>query len=318
MGYVTFKVKIHPDYIDSLSDEGYNEVYNQAAIYFDYNPVILTNTYLTTFINEPVVIEGDTMLCPNGEGTAHIVGSEVYDTYQWYYKYWFISGDFMAIDGANSASFTYDWYTYDQALLKVVVTKDGVTSESNTIQIDSYAWLPITTSLELNENVQFNPNTESYELCQGAGFTMSVNPPYDIATWYKDGVAIEGATETSYTMTEAGTYHVVAAPSFCPNSTSTSLPIVVTLVDCGLGTDNPNEVTLFELYPNPTRDVFYINNYSGEVTQYRIMDISGKLITHGTIPQNRHSISLQGLSQGLYFINLTNSSQQQTLKLIKK
>jgi len=36
----------------------------------------------------------------------------------------------MEIAGANGASFTYDWDSYDQKLIKVVVTRNGDTFES--------------------------------------------------------------------------------------------------------------------------------------------------------------------------------------------
>src|SRR5690606_6853911 len=113
---------------------------------------------------------GDVMLCPDSNGTASVTSTTVYDTYQWYYKYWFTSDEFQAIDGADSATFTYDWDTYDQALLKVVTTLDGTTYESNTIQIDSYNWASLFLSYELGENVTFDSDTEVFTLCEGTSF----------------------------------------------------------------------------------------------------------------------------------------------------
>jgi hypothetical protein len=72
-----------------------------------------------------------------------------------------MSDDFVAIEGATESTFTYDWYTYDQALLKVIATLDGVDYESNIIQIDSWAWLPIYFMYELTPDVTFDPETET-------------------------------------------------------------------------------------------------------------------------------------------------------------
>lgn len=178
-------------------------------------------------------IEGDTMLCPYTDGTASITNDMEYDTYQWYSKYWFTSDDFEPIDGATGASFTYDWYTYDQSLFKVVVTLDGETYESNTITIDSYAWAGLIVMTETSDDVTFNPD-QGYYICEGSTITNTIQLPYNVVQWYKDGVAIEGATDPTYTITTAGTYHAVAAPDFCPNSTTNTLPIVViNNPDCG-------------------------------------------------------------------------------------
>ena len=124
--------------------------------------IILGCSFFTTASAQTPQIEGDTMLCPWTDGTASVVNEQEYDSYQWYSKFWFTDDDFVAIDGANQASFTYDWYNYDQSLFKVVVTLDGETYESNTIQIDSYAWAGFVVGAELNDNVTTDPNTGDY------------------------------------------------------------------------------------------------------------------------------------------------------------
>lgn len=189
-------------------------------------------------------IEGDVMLCPYTDGTATITNTDEYDSYQWYFKYWFLNDDFEAIEGANAASFTYDWYTYDQALLKVVVTKDGQTYESNEIQIDSYNWSSLLIRNQLQGNVHFEFDEETlqqkYVMCTGAKIVQTVLEPYTIVQWYKDGVAIEGATSITYTITEPGVYNVVAGVEICPNATSASIPVnVVASDDCGPATPSP-------------------------------------------------------------------------------
>lgn len=56
-------------------------------------------------------IEGDTMLCPNGEGTAYITTDMAYDSYQWQVKP-YGAPDYEDIEGETGTSFTYDAYTY--------------------------------------------------------------------------------------------------------------------------------------------------------------------------------------------------------------
>lgn len=185
----------------------------------------LTTTF-SAMAQEAPVIEGDVMLCPFTDGTAQITNNATYTTYQWYGKYWFLPGDFEPIEGATSSSFTYDWYTYDQMQLKVVVTLGEETFESNVIQVDSYAWSSLLVSTTTSGNVT-RGEYPIYLLCEGGSLTSTVLSPYTIAQWYRDGEPIEGATNVSYTITEPGNYYVVAGVDFCPNSTSTSLSIQV-------------------------------------------------------------------------------------------
>ena len=192
--------------------------------------LLLMSLFFTTtfaaFAQAPV-ITGDVMLCPYTNGVATVTNDVTYTTYQWYSKYWFDNqAEFEPIAGATSASFTYDWDTYDQRLLKVVVTLNGAELESNTIQIDSYNWAGLLVSTTTDGNVR-RGDYPIYLICEGGSLTNTVLSPYTIAQWYKDGVAIEGATNLSYTITEPGEYYVVAGVEVCPDATSTSPTIIV-------------------------------------------------------------------------------------------
>lgn len=227
------------------------------------------------------VIEGDVMLCPYTDGTASITNDTGYDTYQWYWKYWFTNDEFVAIEGATEASFTYDWYTYDQALLKVVVTNDGQTYESNEIQIDSYQWSSLLLSNELQGNVQFefNPETleQRYVMCTGAKIIQTVLQPYVIAQWYKDGQPIEGATSLTYVITEPGVYYVVAGVEVCPDATSTSQAItVVESEDCGPSTPSPLVIQGETMLCPGTQGLGFVTNAVGYDTYQWYVKFTGE------------------------------------------
>jgi len=164
--------------------------------------LLFTLCFTTAFsaMAQPPVIEGDVMLCPYTNGTANVTNDVTYTTYQWYSKYWFTDDPFVAIPNATSASFTYDWMTYDQSLLKLVVTLNGVELESNQIQIDSYQWASLLVSTTTSGNV-VRGEYPIYLMCEGGTLTNTVLSPYTNAQWYRDGVAIEGATNLSYTIT---------------------------------------------------------------------------------------------------------------------
>jgi len=194
--------------------------------------LLLVSCWLTltfpAFAQAPT-IEGDTMLCPSLDsyGTATVVGDITYDSYQWYATpLYFSSGIYEPIEGATNASFTYDWYTYDVNNIKVIVTKDGETFESNVLLIDSYNWASLLVAHQYTGTVVYEYETGFY-MCDDDTITNTVSSPYTIVQWYKDDEPIEGATGLSYVITEPGVYRVVAAPEICPTSTSTSPPIIV-------------------------------------------------------------------------------------------
>ena len=286
--------------------------------------IVLISGLTNSFAQSPQ-IDGDLMLCPWTDGTASITTAQTYDTYQWYSKYWFTSDPFVAIPGATSASFTYDWYTYDQSLFKVVVTLGGVTYESNEIQIDSYAWSSLIISSEMNPNVTTNNTNGNFILCQGGSFTNNITSPYDTnIQWYKDGVAIPGATNVSYDISEEGTYYVEAAPSFCPNNSSNnqSTPLVVEIdTNCTLNTNDQMLTNSIDLYPNPATNLLNLDIREDlTIKNYSIIDYTGKVLVHEKkrVETNNFSIDVSNLSSGFYILVIESDSGKAIKKFIKE
>lgn len=269
-------------------------------------------------------IQGDVMLCPWTNGTASVT-NDTYDTYQWYFKYWFTNDPYTEISGATSASFTYDWYTYDQALLKVVVTSGGNTYESNEIQIDSYAWASLVIYNEMNSTVSVDGNNGNFLLCQGGSFNNTIGSPYDTnIQWYKDDVAIPGANDLSYVITEPGSYYVVAAPQFCPNSTSSNqgVPMIVEWdTTCNLSIDNPSFSNSITLYPNPVKESLFVSISDQTVIHdYTVIDNLGKILIQETIGSINHplTINTNALSKGFYTLIVNSASGKAIKKFIKE
>ena len=266
-------------------------------------------------------IEGDTMLCPGMEAIAELTDGTVYDSYQWYAK---LDGEteFTEIEGATEAEFLYDADTYALGYLKVVVTLDGETYESNILFIDVHAWLPIFTASDTSgENVQIDPENGSIILCEGTGFINEVVEPYNTnIQWYRNGQAIEGANGLSYTITEAGTYYVEGAPDYCPfNVTNTSsTPIVVEVIDCTAGVGD-NEAGSFTLYPNPAQSMLNVTLGSGITTgSYAVYDVTGKLILNGSLAGSENNINVASLAQGSYIIKVAGGKGTASKLFIKQ
>lgn len=273
---------------------------------------------LNLFAQNPT-IEGDLMLCPNSNGTATITNDVNYETYQWYFKYWFLNDDYQPIENATESSFTYDWYTYDQALLKVVVTLNGETLESNAIQIDSYNWTPIYIQNELNEFVTVDPNDGTLLVCEGHTVDLNLPPLFsENIVWYNDGVPIEGANSLTYTVTAPGAYTVTASPNICPESSNSTNPLYVQFIDCSLSTPNPELEKNIEIYPNPTPDFIHINKELNADLNYIITDMNQKTLAKGTLTDQYSKVDMSQLSSGIYMITLYNGQHSKSYKIVKK
>ena len=267
---------------------------------------------------ESPVIAGDIMLCPESNGTASITNNETYDSYQWYFKYWFLEDDFEAIEGATGASFTYDWFTYDQALLKVVVTKNGETYESNEIQVDSYAFASLLVVHNLSDGVEVDQTNGHFLICEDDYIESTVQMPYTIVQWFKDGEIIEGANETTYVFTEPGVYTVEASPEICSNFVETTPPMIVEeKEDCNLGVD---EVLLksIGLSQNPViNNLKLVNVDQIELTRLAVYDLSGKQVklkSSGDLGE----LTITDLASGLYILRIQVGNSIKNIKFVKE
>ena len=75
------------------------------------------------------------------------------------------------------------------------------------------------------------------------------------------------------------------------------------------------EVMKFKLFPNPSKNVVYISHNLGH-GNYRILDLSGKIVLGGELTLQTEVIDLSMLSNGHYYIRINNDEQAATQKLI--
>jgi hypothetical protein len=267
---------------------------------------------------EAPVIEGDVLLCPGADGTAEVTNEVEYDTYQWQVKF-NDEEEFADVEGATGATFTYGQFEYSVSDIRVEVTLDGETYYSNELFIDGHAWAGLFVMHSINDEEPETDSEGNMLICPGDEIINSVNSPYTIVQWYQDGEAIEGATETTYLITEPGEYYVVAAPDYCPESTSTSIPFtVVNDPDCLAGIADQNAAA-FTLYPNPANSTLNLSTANGtEPESYTIADITGKTLLNGTLTGTDPAINIQALAAGSYIISVSSPAGQASKIFIKQ
>jgi hypothetical protein len=69
------------------------------------------------------------------------------------------------------------------------------------------------------------------------------------------------------------------------------------------------------IYPNPNNGNFIIQVETNELTNYQLIDASGKIIAQGDF-QNNTEINLVGSEPGIYFVKMQNSTGQEIKKIV--
>lgn len=77
--------------------------------------------------------------------------------------------------------------------------------------------------------------------------------------------------------------------------------------------------SVFSVYPNPANSVLNINTTNAENMSYKVFNLQGTEIMSGNVSSSNNQISIDAISQGVYFIKLTASDKTSTtMKFIKK
>lgn len=73
-----------------------------------------------------------------------------------------------------------------------------------------------------------------------------------------------------------------------------------------------NELNIIQLYPNPVKDILYIDK---EINKITVTDLTGKVLF---IENNISHIDMSDFQSGIYLITLEKDNQKQTTKIIKE
>ncbi len=132
--------------------------------------------------------------------------------------------------------------------------------------------------------------------------------------WLLNGEIIQGAAQSTYTVSENGDYQVIVSNE--AGCTDTSDVYAVTNVDKNVINESGVLREQIKIYPNPTTDVVYIKA-PVKVTM-QITDIAGRIICKGKA--GAQSLSLKSLVRGIYLLRITDSNGCliKTEKVVKK
>ena len=82
------------------------------------------------------------------------------------------------------------------------------------------------------------------------------------------------------------------------------------------GIEGVNEIT-FNVFPNPTSDIWSISNENSEISSVEVYDLNGKLVCTQTPNSNIISINALNLNEGVYVSRLITPSGTTFVKLVK-
>ncbi len=216
----------------------------------------------------------------------------------------------LSINGAGAN--TIEWFN-DTALL------NGVTVPNYTTHVSGSFWVRLTnangcTFSSAHQNVVIVPPPPLPTFIPNVNMLTCILPGYDLQ-WNMNGTPIPGATSQTYEITQDGTYSVTATNAFGCKKTSYGNTIVWTDPVAGV-----NELALLNstsVFPNPADDELnFIVNEKIIGYHYTLTDFVGRAMLTGLVDKATMKLSLNALSQGMYFLTIEGKTKK-TFKVLK-
>jgi YVTN family beta-propeller protein len=127
--------------------------------------------------------------------------------------------------------------------------------------------------------------------------------------WFLNGAAIQGATNASYEVQEAGPYTVQVTSAEGCTATSSVHNFVPTSIG-GPGAWRGEVVT----FPNPVQKTLTIKNPKSRKLNMVLYNMQGSKVYQGKVITTEGSIDMQGLPAGLYQVVITDVSTNETIR----
>lgn len=242
-------------------------------------------------------------------GTFDCLRYKVVDTYtQESQADFFGNGSWSTLSKFSATEVTYQWYTKNFTLPFVQLHLDTIGLPKSLSYIDTTTAAPITKPV-----ADFVSNATS-----GFSFDFtdkSSNTP-DKWSWdFGDGDT-STVQNPSHTYSASGTYTVcLIAENSAGSDTSCN---DVTIISTGLNTKRT--LNYLEMYPNPTNGLVTFNIYKELKTVIDVYNIMGELVLSTTSRNSSDKLTIDFSShpKGIYFVQISNSQSNSSLKLILK
>jgi Secretion system C-terminal sorting domain len=80
---------------------------------------------------------------------------------------------------------------------------------------------------------------------------------------------------------------------------------------------NESRIESLQVYPNPSKNVVYIEMQTNEGVYFQLLDASGKILRSGNLSATEKSIDMSGLNDGLYMLKINSNIGMVTRRIVK-
>lgn len=342
-GYVVYEVELLPGIIPN------EVVLNQASIYFDNNPAIITNeTFHTIFdCSSFESMTGATSVCV---GSALILDAT--QPYVENYE-WTINGQTVIDNGASLETelpigthwislttsnplcgASHDAVIEVHALPEVTVPAAAAVCAGESVELLAEANGTIIWGNSMNNGTNYLPTkdivltatvTDFYGCVNSADWELTVLPlpSADYTTegitltaidgvawqWYLNNMAIEGATSNSYTMTEPGAYSVLVTGSNDCSAMSSITNLTVDIIEA-------SDAGII-IFPNPMDQLAQIRFPSGTYDVI-LSDMTGREVAGYRSCAQQLTLNREGWASGTYVLVISGEGFVAHQRLIIK
>jgi hypothetical protein len=215
----------------------------------------------------------------------------------------FCQGGSVTLSGTRGAGYTYQWLRNGVPLAGKTTSTLAV-STSGSYQVLISDGTCDSTAPAAVVNVRAIP---MIVVTVGTGNTLRAPAGYQTYQWYRNGVAISGATDSGYVATHDGYYAVVVSDDAGCSATSSVKRI--TSLEIG---STPITGTV-SIYPNPASDKVIVDA-GGITVDAQLTTIDGRVIA---AQQRVRTMSLTGIADGIYLIHITEHGTGRLIKTEK-
>jgi len=129
--------------------------------------------------------------------------------------------------------------------------------------------------------------------------------------WYKNNVAIEGATDSIINPDDlSAEYFVSVTNSSCSFSSETFIPTSLLSSSLSFG---------LRVYPNPVEEQFTMEtDYFSRISSVELINTAGVVISNIEISKKSTDIDMEYLTAGLYFLKVNDENESLVIKIIKQ
>jgi hypothetical protein len=233
--------------------------------------------------------EGPITFCQGGKVKLKVSPSS--SSYQW-------NRNGVEIAGATSSTYTVkksgDYYC--------TVSTDCGSIKTNTI----------TVVVNINPKAKIAPSG-TVTICEGQKIKLQANADVPLTyQWYQNGIAISGATQSSYKASADGSYTVITTNSQA--CTKQSPPTIVEIT-CKTETNVVDEIFIS---PNPSTGNLQINLSSHEFSTLTLTNLLGQEIFKSEIPSDESTLNFdfRNFEKGIYLVKLQSEDRTVVRKWI--